>query len=71
MQQAIDFSVNSPDPDPQALYVHMYGRAALEQFSRMKPGAPFGEMHIAPEGSVPQATNAESEPDRREVATTN
>jgi pyruvate dehydrogenase E1 component alpha subunit len=71
VQQAIDFSVNSPDPDPQALYVHMYGRAALEQFSRMQPGAPFGEMHIAPEGSAPQASHAESEPERGAVATTN
>jgi pyruvate dehydrogenase E1 component alpha subunit len=48
VQAAIDFSVGSPDPDPQALYVHMYNMAAQEQFARMRPGGPFGEHHIAP-----------------------
>ncbi len=48
VQTAIDYSVGSPDPDPQALYMHMYDAAAQEQFARMRPGAPFGEQHIAP-----------------------
>ena len=46
VQAAIDFALQSPDPNPEALYQHIYGRQAAEQFSRMAPGAPFGERSI-------------------------
>ncbi|HEV2123681.1 MAG TPA: pyruvate dehydrogenase (acetyl-transferring) E1 component subunit alpha [Chloroflexota bacterium] len=46
VQEAIDFGVESPDPDPQGLYLHMYNQAAQEQFARMDVGAPFGEQSI-------------------------
>jgi pyruvate dehydrogenase E1 component alpha subunit len=47
VQEAIDFGVQSPDPDPQALYLHMYNEAAQEQFARMSVGAPYAERSIA------------------------
>jgi TPP-dependent pyruvate/acetoin dehydrogenase alpha subunit len=71
VQAAIDFSVGSPDPDPQALYVHMYNLAAQEQFARMKPGAPFNEHHIAPESAPPQARSDEAGQSREGIQTTN
>jgi len=46
VQDAIDFSLQSPDPDPAALYQHMYGNGSQEQFARMSAGAPFGEASI-------------------------
>ncbi|HEU5317069.1 MAG TPA: pyruvate dehydrogenase (acetyl-transferring) E1 component subunit alpha [Chloroflexota bacterium] len=71
VQAAIDFAVSSPDPDPQALYVHMYNQAAQAQFARMVPGAPFNERHIAPEQAPPQAHAGESEQPQEGVASTN
>lgn len=56
VQAAIDFAIESPDPDPAALYVHMYHEAAQEQFARMTTGAPFGEGHIAPAEDLLQIT---------------
>jgi pyruvate dehydrogenase E1 component alpha subunit len=47
VQDAIDFALQSPDPDATHLYQHMYGEAAGEQFARMAPGGPFGERSIA------------------------
>jgi pyruvate dehydrogenase E1 component alpha subunit len=49
VQAAIDAGLAGPEPDPQALYLHMYGREAQVQFARMAAGAPFAERHIAPE----------------------
>ncbi|HEX2036264.1 MAG TPA: pyruvate dehydrogenase (acetyl-transferring) E1 component subunit alpha [Chloroflexota bacterium] len=46
VQEAIDFSLQDPEPDPSALYHHVYGEAGAEQFARMAPGAPFGERSI-------------------------
>lgn len=46
VQDAITFAIESPDPDPKDLYMHVYGEAAEAEFSRMKSGAPFGEMSI-------------------------
>src|SRR5439155_2587723 len=58
VQDAIDFALQSPDPDPAHLYEHVYGKAAAEQFARMAPGGPFGERSIAaappPEGPRPR-----------------
>jgi pyruvate dehydrogenase E1 component alpha subunit len=47
VQAAVDFALQSPDPDPVDLYKHMYGAEAVEQFGRMAPGAPFGERSIS------------------------
>ncbi len=44
VQDAVDFADASPDPDPAALYQSIYGDAAPEQFARMAPGGPFGEI---------------------------
>jgi len=44
VQAAVDFADASPDPDPAALYHSIYGDAAPEQFARMAPGGPFGEI---------------------------
>lgn len=46
VQDAVDFALQSPDPDLAALYQHTYAEAAGEQFARMAPGAPFGERSI-------------------------
>jgi pyruvate dehydrogenase E1 component alpha subunit len=55
VQDAIDFSLQSPDPDPAALYQHTYGEGSEEQFARMAPGAPFGERSIAADWSLTPA----------------
>ena len=70
VQEAIDFGVSSPDPDPAALYVHMYNREAQAQFARMLPGAPFNERHIAPD-EVIQAQPEEANQSREGLETTN
>jgi pyruvate dehydrogenase E1 component alpha subunit len=46
VQDAIDYALNSPDPDPRDLYKHVYGEAAPAEFARMSVGAPFGEASI-------------------------
>jgi pyruvate dehydrogenase E1 component alpha subunit len=46
VQDAIDFALKSPDPDPRDLYKEVYGEGALEEFARMAVGAPFGEASI-------------------------
>ncbi|MDQ3700643.1 MAG: pyruvate dehydrogenase (acetyl-transferring) E1 component subunit alpha [Chloroflexota bacterium] len=66
VQEAIDFALQSPDPDPSALYHHVYGAAAVEQFARMAPGAPFGERSISPE-VVTQDTAPPDTPDEATV----
>jgi pyruvate dehydrogenase E1 component alpha subunit len=44
VQRAIDEALSAESPDPDSLYEHVYGdRGWEEQFSRMEPGAPFGE----------------------------
>jgi pyruvate dehydrogenase E1 component alpha subunit len=53
VQAAVDFALQSPDPDPADLYEHMYGAEAVAQFGRMAPGAPFGERSIS---AVPLAS---------------
>ena len=55
VQDAIDFSLQSPDPDPAALYQHMYGAEGDEQFARMAIGAPYGERSIAADWSATPA----------------
>ena len=47
VQDAIDYALKSPDPDPRDLYKHVYGDAAPAEFARMAVGAPFGEASIA------------------------
>lgn len=59
VQGAIDHALQSPDPDPSALYQHIYGAGSQEQFARMAPGAPFGELSI---GAAP-LTDEPSPPD--------
>jgi pyruvate dehydrogenase E1 component alpha subunit len=46
VQNAIDFSLQSPDPDVAHLYDHVYDQEAREQFARMAPGGPYGEWSI-------------------------
>jgi pyruvate dehydrogenase E1 component alpha subunit len=55
VQASIDFALQSPDPNPEALYQHIYGQQAGEQFRRMAPGAPFGELSI---GAAPLTQDA-------------
>jgi pyruvate dehydrogenase E1 component alpha subunit len=55
VQAAIDFALQSPDPNPEALYQHIYGQQAEAQFRRMAPGAPFGERSI---GAAPLTQDA-------------
>jgi pyruvate dehydrogenase E1 component alpha subunit len=64
VQDAIDFALESPDPDPALLYQHMYDEAAQEQFARMGPGAPFGERSIA----AAPLTDGETPPNHTEGA---
>ena len=47
VQDAIDFALQSPDPDVAHLYADMYSAEAAQQFARMAPGAPYGELSIA------------------------
>ena len=55
VQAAIDFALQSPDPNLEALYQHIYGQQAEAQFRRMAPGAPFGERSI---GAAPLTQDA-------------
>jgi pyruvate dehydrogenase E1 component alpha subunit len=44
VKAAIDEAVSANAPDPNSLYEHVYGDPSWEeQFSRMEPGAPYGE----------------------------
>jgi pyruvate dehydrogenase E1 component alpha subunit len=43
VQEAVEFSVQSPDPDVGALAWAMHAKGSDEQFSRMRPGSAFGE----------------------------
>jgi pyruvate dehydrogenase E1 component alpha subunit len=42
-RQAVEAAAAAPDPPLDALYQHIYGPAAHEQFARMSPGGPYGE----------------------------
>ena len=53
VQDAIDFALQSPDPNPATLYENIYGELAGEQFRRMAPGAPYGELSIRTEPPEP------------------
>lgn len=56
VQEAVDFALHSPDPDPADLYKHVYSESANEQFARMRPGAPFAEYSIATDPVTPHPT---------------
>ena len=43
VQAAVDFALDSPEPDVGALAWAMYAKGSDEQFARMRPGSPFGE----------------------------
>lgn len=43
VDEATQFAMTSPDPDPATLFEHVYGEAYSEQAARMWPGAPFGD----------------------------
>ena len=43
VQEAVEFSNNSPDPDVGALAWAMHAKGSDEQFARMRPGSAFGE----------------------------
>ncbi len=46
VQEAVEFSNNSPDPDVDGLAWAMYAKGSDEQFARMRPGSPFGEEEL-------------------------
>lgn len=46
VQDAIDYALASPDPDPKDLYLHIYDPKGAADFDRMGEGAPFGELSI-------------------------
>src|SRR4051794_35337030 len=52
VQEAVEFALDSPEPDVDALAWGMYGQGSDEQFARMRPGSPFGEEELVFEGGL-------------------
>lgn len=52
VQAAVDFSLESPDPDVDALAWAMYAQGSDEQFARMRPGSAFGEEALVFDGGL-------------------
>jgi pyruvate dehydrogenase E1 component alpha subunit len=52
VQAAVDFSLDSPEPDVDALAWGMYAQGSDEQFARMRPGSPFGEEELVFDGGL-------------------
>jgi pyruvate dehydrogenase E1 component alpha subunit len=52
VQEAVEFALNSPEPDVDALAWGMHSQGSDEQFARMRPGSPFGEEELVFEGGL-------------------
>jgi pyruvate dehydrogenase E1 component alpha subunit len=52
VQESVEFALDSPEPDVDALAWGMYGQGSDEQFARMRPGSPYGEEQLVFEGGL-------------------
>jgi len=52
VQAAVDFALDSPEPDVDALAWGMYAKGSDEQFARMRPGSAFGEEELIFDGGL-------------------
>jgi pyruvate dehydrogenase E1 component alpha subunit len=52
VQKAVEFALESPEPDVDALAWGMYAAGSDEQFARMRPGSPFGEEELVFDGGL-------------------
>ena len=52
VQAAVDFALDSPEPDVGALAWAMYAEGSDEQFARMRPGSAFGEEELIFDGGL-------------------
>jgi pyruvate dehydrogenase E1 component alpha subunit len=52
VQAAVKFADESPEPDVDALAWAMHSQGSDEQFARMRPGSPFGEVDLVFEGGL-------------------
>ena len=52
VQAAVDFALESPEPDVDALAWAMYAQGSDEQFARMRPGSAFGEEELIFDGGL-------------------
>ena len=52
VQAAVDFALDSPEPDVGALAWAMYAKGSDEQFARMRPGSAFGEEELIFDGGL-------------------
>ena len=52
VQAAVDFALDSPEPDVGALAWEMYAKGSDEQFARMRPGSAFGEEELIFDGGL-------------------
>jgi pyruvate dehydrogenase E1 component alpha subunit len=46
VQEAVEFADASPEPEVSQLAAGMYAAGSAEQFARMRPGSPFGEIEL-------------------------
>jgi pyruvate dehydrogenase E1 component alpha subunit len=52
VQAAVDFALDSPEPDVSGLAWAMYAEGSDEQFERMRPGSAFGEEDLVFDGGL-------------------
>ena len=52
VQAAVDFALESPEPDVDALAWGMYAKGSDAQFARMRPGSAFGEEELIFDGGL-------------------
>ena len=52
VQECVEFSQKSPEPDVDALAWAMHAKGSDEQFARMRPGSAFGEEELVFEGGL-------------------
>jgi pyruvate dehydrogenase E1 component alpha subunit len=52
VQASVEFALDSPEPDVDALAWAMYAKGSDEQFARMRPGSPFGEESLVFDGGL-------------------
>jgi len=49
---AVEFADASPEPSVDTLAVGMHAAGSAEQFARMRPGSPFGEVGLTFESGL-------------------
>jgi pyruvate dehydrogenase E1 component alpha subunit len=47
VRAAVEFALASPEPDVDGLAEGMHAAGSAEQFARMRPGSPFGELALS------------------------